>query len=356
MAEPAKPLEQPAPVAPSLRRLKKGELLFKEGDNSRSMYFIRRGMIRLYKKKGSSVIELNTVHTGEVLGELAFLDGNPRSASGEALNECELVEISSDAFQKTLGKMPEWLKILLKTIVARLRTASTRIRQLESVSTAYDYSSKDGRRSVHYIYLSPSDVLKICTGVLLVTCRYGEEIKISILQRYSNQIMGIPVAKISSLLDILAETSIIEMNENQNSTQIILRDIDFLEDLITYLNDENLLEPSKRHDINVREYFILGLINKHLVKYKKDELTGLSTVNLAEIRSVETAMTGKQPFRIDELQRFVELGYMDNLRLMSGSEVLTCIDSEKFSKSYRLQKVVMAIHSLNERKRVTGGK
>lgn len=360
MALPARNPSAPAAAQPAQtqtsRRLKKGELLFSEGENSRAMYFLKSGMIRLYKKKGDSVIELDTVHSGQVLGELAFLDGNPRSASGEALTDCELVEVSGPAFQQILGKMPDWLKILLKTVVGRLRTASTRIRQLESASTAFDYSDKDGKRTQHYVYLSPIDVLKICSGMLLVGARNGTEIRVGLLQRYANQIMGVPVAKITTLIDVLAESGILAITETDNATKVMLKDMDFLEQLITYLNEENLLEPSKRHDLTGRGFLIMSLISKHLVKYQKDETTGLSTVNLAEIRSVESALTGKEPFRMEEFQQLVKLGYASNLTIKSNSEVFTSVNPDTFTQAYRLQRVVLAIHVVNEQKRKAGGK
>src|SRR5690348_3714743 len=98
----ALPAQKPSAVSavptqapgPQLVKLKKGQLLFSEGENSRAMYFLKSGMIRIFKKKGDSSIEIDTVHSGQVIGELAFLDGNPRSASGEALTDCELNEIS----------------------------------------------------------------------------------------------------------------------------------------------------------------------------------------------------------------------------------------------------------------------
>ena len=86
--------------------LKKGDLLFKEGDGSRSMFFLKSGIIRIFKKKGDSDIEIEMIHSGQVLGELAFLDGNPRSASGEAMSPCELIEISGETFTQTLKIMP----------------------------------------------------------------------------------------------------------------------------------------------------------------------------------------------------------------------------------------------------------
>ncbi|MCM2278559.1 MAG: cyclic nucleotide-binding domain-containing protein [Oligoflexia bacterium] len=367
----ALPARSPAPTGPTqnaaspsgqIRRLKKGELLFSEGENSRAMYFLRSGMIRLYKKKGDSHIEIDTVHSGQILGELAFLDGNPRSASGEALTDCELMEISGPAFMQVLAKMPEWLKMLLKTVVGRLRTSSTRIRQLESASTAFDYSEKDGKRSAHYVYLSPTDVMKICTGILLVATRNGQnvgsglEVRVGLLQRYANQIMGVPVAKITTLMDVLSECGLMSIATEQEGTKVILRDPDQLERLITYLNEENLLEPSKRHDLTGRGFLIMSLMAKHMPKYKKDPATGLTIVNLADIRQTETALTGKEPFRVDEFQQLVKLGYASNLTIKSSTDVYTSVNTETFMAAYQMQKVVLAISAINEQKRAIPGK
>src|SRR4051812_32378296 len=74
--------------------VKKGDLLFSEGEKSRSMFLLKRGAVRLFMRRGNTDVEIETVRSGQILGELAFLDGNPRSVSGEALMDCELMEIS----------------------------------------------------------------------------------------------------------------------------------------------------------------------------------------------------------------------------------------------------------------------
>lgn len=325
------------------------------------MYFLKAGMIRLFKKKGDSNIELDTVHSGQVLGELAFLDGNPRSASGEALTECELVEISGPTFQDVLTRMPDWLKIMLKTVVGRLRTASTRIRQLEQASTAFDYSEKDGKRAAHYVYMSPIDAMKIATGILLVASRNakaapgGQEVRVGLVQRYVNQIMGVPVAKINSFLDVLAQCGVAVVSEEGGGTQVVLKEADFLEHLIAYLNEENLMEPSKRHDISVRGFLVMSLMAKNLSRYPKNDITGSSTVNLAEVRKLETPAGGKEPFRMEEFQEIVKLGYATNLDAKSATEAMTTIKPEAFLMAYRYQRVVIALNAVNEQKRKAGG-
>jgi CRP-like cAMP-binding protein len=343
------------------RKLKKGELLFAEGENSRAMYFIKSGMLRLYKKKGDSNIELDTIRAGSVLGELAFLDGNPRSASAEALTECTLVEVSGSAFQNILLQMPEWLKIMLKTVVGRLRTASTRIRQLESASTAFDYSDKSGKRSQHYVYLSPTDVLKIGSGLLLVAARNpinasagGIEIRVGLLSRYVNQIMGIPVAKITTFLDVLGQTGIVTVGDEATGGKTILKDIDFLESLITYLNEENLVEPSKRHDISIRGFVIMSLIAKYIKKFPKDPRTNMVNVNLAQIITDEAKPDKKDAFRMEEFPELVKFSYATGANIKSQTEIYTQVDEEPFLKAYRLQRVVLAISAVNEQKRRAG--
>jgi len=331
-------------------------MLFSEGENSRAMYFVKNGMIRIFKKKGDSAIEIDTIHSGQILGELAFLDGNPRSASGEALTDCELMEISGPTFQAVLGSMPDWLKIMLKAVVGRLRTASTRIRQLETASTSFDYSEKDGKRSAHYVYLSPHDILKIATALLLVGSRNGKEIRVGLLQRYGNQIMGIPVAKITTFLDVLAQVGIVKMGDDQGSTSITLLDIDFLEAVISYLNEENLVEPSKQHNVSLRGFMIMSCIVKNLTKYPKDNETGQTVINLAEIKKLETKEGGKEPFRLDEFPELVKLGYATNITIKSNDAAFTSIKAEAFTQAYRFQKVVMAIKMANEQKTKGGGK
>jgi len=320
------------------------------------MYFLKTGIIRIFKKKGNASIEVATINSGQVLGELAFLDGMPRSASAEALTACTLVEISGVTFTQTLGKLPDWLKLLLKTIVGRLRSSSTRIRQLEQASTAFDYSSKDGKRSAHYVYLSPHDVLKIAAAILLVGSRgeqkggKGRAVRAGQLQRYANQIMGVPVAKITTLLDVFQTCGIVEGADQSEKSEVLLVDPDFLEAFIGFQNEENLLEPSKQHNVTIKGFLIMSLVAKHLAKYTANEATGLAKVNLAEICQIEAGISGKDPFRMDEFPELVNLGYATGIEVKSTTQVYTQIKPTEFMKHYRLQRVMKALQSVNEEK------
>ena len=132
-----------------LRQLKGNEVLFNDGDPADSLYIIQRGQIRLFKPKGKGFIEIAVLRTGEVIGEMAFFDedgsGRKRSASAAAMVPTEIIEISFVAFGKTMATLNPWFKTIINTLANRLRKANSRIKELESNSTAQYGSKKIGR-------------------------------------------------------------------------------------------------------------------------------------------------------------------------------------------------------------------
>jgi len=343
----------PSINTPSSKTLEKGQLLFSEGESSRAMFYIKSGMLRIFKKRASSNVEIGTIRAGQIVGELAFLDGEPRSASAEAISTTELVEISGQTFSETLEKMPEWIKILLKTIVGRLRAASNKIRQLENVSTAY--VEKNGKRTAQYIYLSTPDILRTMIAIHLVSLKSSSDkssnqikTKVSNVERYANQMMNVPLAKISSIIELLVRLKAISDQQDSSQDEITITDLNFIEKAAYYLNDQNLMEPSKRSDLSLKGFVIMSLIAKHLGNYPVSA-EGIANVNLAEIIQKETK-SEKEPFRLDDFSELIKLGYGTNLEVKSSTEVIAQIRSEIFIKEYRLQRLVKAIAAENEAK------
>lgn len=350
-----------------MRTLKKGELLFKEGEKSRAMYLLQSGSIRLFLKKGDSNIEIDTIRPGQILGELAFLDGNPRSVSGEALTQCELTEISGPMFMDVINKAPEWLKILLKTVVGRLRAANTRVRQLETANVAIDYSDKDGgKRSSTYQYLSYMECTKVCMSLLLVGTRNGKpfkdgtEIDLGLASRYFNTVMGVPSAKVTGVLDILAHIHVASVAEENGYTRVYLKDLPFLEALIEFLVEENQIDSSKRRFISVRGLMIMELIIKFLAQEssksppKSGSDSNKQVVDIMAIKNSEIALTSKDPFRAEDVAELVKLGYATDLKIKANTEVFVTLEPVEFKKNYGLMQVVHEMRALNEQKRAVG--
>ena len=109
-------------------KLAPNEILVKEGENSHSMFWVQSGQLVVTKKRGAEEITLGHIYSGELVGELSFLDSEPRSATVKAVTECELLQIPQDTFDKTFVSQPKWLEILYKTLAERLRKANARIK------------------------------------------------------------------------------------------------------------------------------------------------------------------------------------------------------------------------------------
>ena len=111
-----------------VQNLKPNQVLLKEGEHSSSLYWVQSGQLVVTKKRGSEDIILGHIFSGELVGEISFLDNESRSATVKALTECDLIEIPRDTFDKIFATQPKWLEILVKTLAERLRKANARIK------------------------------------------------------------------------------------------------------------------------------------------------------------------------------------------------------------------------------------
>ncbi len=85
--------------------LKRGELLFQQGDVCKRFYLMRKGQMKLYRLSAEGeekVIDL--ANPGQTFAEaVAFMEGNRFPVSSEAVNDVELVGIDSQVFMKILS-------------------------------------------------------------------------------------------------------------------------------------------------------------------------------------------------------------------------------------------------------------
>lgn len=110
------------------KKLEKDEYLMREGDQGHTMYWLQEGQLVVLKRRGLEEVVLGHIYSGELVGEMSFLDNEPRSASVKALSDCELIEIPQEAFDKIFQTQPAWFQGLVKTLTERLRRANARVR------------------------------------------------------------------------------------------------------------------------------------------------------------------------------------------------------------------------------------
>jgi CRP-like cAMP-binding protein len=105
-----------------------GEPIFHVGDPGQSMMVILAGCVRISfpGPKGKAVI-LSDLSAGDLLGEVALLDGKERSADATTLTKCELLVIERRDVMAFLEKRPDVCLKLLGLLCARLRKSDQRM-------------------------------------------------------------------------------------------------------------------------------------------------------------------------------------------------------------------------------------
>lgn len=112
----------------SVVKLAANQVLLKEGEHSNSMYWVQNGQLIVTKKRGTEDVILGHIYSGELVGEISFLDAEPRSATVKAVTESELIMIPKETIEGIYRTQPKWLEILVKTLAERLRKANARIK------------------------------------------------------------------------------------------------------------------------------------------------------------------------------------------------------------------------------------
>jgi CRP-like cAMP-binding protein len=114
---------------------KKDELVFDEDSKGDSMYIIKSGSVKILKKVKNQENTIAVLNAGEFFGEMALLDGLPRSAAVRATGDCELLMLSLEGYQKLRREKPhtalKLMDVIIKVLSNRLRQAN---KNLEVIS------------------------------------------------------------------------------------------------------------------------------------------------------------------------------------------------------------------------------
>jgi CRP/FNR family transcriptional regulator len=103
-------------------RLKPGETLFERGDKGDGCYWLKRGVLTVsVASAGGEQRILAILGAGAIVGEIAMIDGLPRSATVQAVRDCVLTFVSRAAFTDLLNRHPELHSDIVATLAARLR-------------------------------------------------------------------------------------------------------------------------------------------------------------------------------------------------------------------------------------------
>jgi len=195
------------------KKLNMGEALFNEGDRGDAMYLIREGKIKISKGKGADEKVLAILKEGDFFGEMAIIDGSPRSASAVAVAVTSLLVIDKETFKAKIRENP-LIEYILETLTKRLRNTDEQIRLLTIKS--------EERRVVAYIITKAKETGKSVEG--------GIEISPFTFENMVH-ITGIDEAKVKDYVGKLAQIGLVALKENS----IIIKGIGDLDDYLRYI-------------------------------------------------------------------------------------------------------------------------
>ena len=130
----------------STRKLVKGDVLMRKGEPGDSLFLIHNGWVKIVTvdSKGDELI-INKCGPGETIGEMALLDGAPRSATVVAMEDAEVLELKQDVFQHVLDQRPDVSLAIIRSYSERLRFSTTYIER------AIDWSQKTAEGDYSFI-------------------------------------------------------------------------------------------------------------------------------------------------------------------------------------------------------------
>lgn len=105
-----------------------GDVVFAEGDEGDSMWLVQSGKVEVYKTiRGDVDRVLGTIGSGEIFGEMTFIDGSRRSAGARTVEASHLLTISRADFNKLAEKHPN---VAAATFAALAAILAERLRHM----------------------------------------------------------------------------------------------------------------------------------------------------------------------------------------------------------------------------------
>jgi CRP-like cAMP-binding protein len=112
-----------------------GEVVVCQGEQGNCMFYVAEGRCRVVAKKGGELVELAILGPGDIFGELAMFDHQPRCADVTAMEDCVLLKVNEGVLRALAGVFPGAAFKFLLGIVHEMgeRVRSINARYVDSI-------------------------------------------------------------------------------------------------------------------------------------------------------------------------------------------------------------------------------
>jgi len=114
-----------------VRFFDQGSQIFKENDEGTEMFIIIQGVVEIRKATGSSSSKvLTTLQKGDMFGEMAIIEKQPRSASAVAVQPTRVLVLNEKLYDSMIGTNPDFARKMNKVLSERIRRADAIIQNI----------------------------------------------------------------------------------------------------------------------------------------------------------------------------------------------------------------------------------
>lgn len=117
-----------------MTKLSAGDQVITEGTDGDCFFLLLKGKVTVTSLKGDKPVELATLGVGAVLGEVALLTGEPRTASVVANDDVVLVAFPEPGINDILEEYPKVKELLVRVLVHRAKDTIEKLSANQSVS------------------------------------------------------------------------------------------------------------------------------------------------------------------------------------------------------------------------------
>lgn len=329
-----------------LRRLKKGEHLFKEGEANSHVYIIKTGKISLYLERSGKKVEIESLGPSQVCGEQAIFGQARAMFSAEAATETRVMEVPVDLMKSQYDASTPGIKLLFKSFTEALKQCRTTIKNLKM----------EQDQSPLPQLLIPK-VLSILTLVADHTGKQNEEghmvVSWGTLKIYTTRMFLESPIRMEGVLQMLSKLGYTELKYETNEegekelVDIILKAPQMIEDF-TEFYQYNLFKGGRAEIIYVDP--LVMQVTRALLFCAKDvepDRRGTVTINNDDILK-NLKMIFKidlKPIHLDALEKkglFVKRQTRDNGVFMS-------FDKNEFERVYAFWQIILEIDKWNQK-------
>ena len=106
-----------------------GKAVIKEGDTGSSVFILTRGSVRVYATITGKKVELAVLQSSDFFGEIAFLTGQPRTATVEAIEDSDVLEVADKDMNEMIAKSPRIREVLKNYHETRAKDTIEKVRE-----------------------------------------------------------------------------------------------------------------------------------------------------------------------------------------------------------------------------------